>query len=497
MIEVSSVENMKASDKKTIESGTPSLVLMKRAAQGIFDAAKWHGNIAIVAGPGNNGGDGYALAVILKDKGYRPRVYSIGDKLTLDAKYYYDECQKNGIEIREYKRDDNFCGYSVVVDCIFGIGFKGEPQGLYLDAIEKINSSGAYVVSADINSGLNGDNGLCVNAVKSDVTVAIGSYKTGHFLNMAKDYIKELKRSDIGIQLMEKPYFLAEARDFIEIFPKRLHHSHKGSYGKTVIIGGSIEYSGAVRLAAMGAAALSCGCGLATLAVPRSVAPAVMGQILESTLFMINDENGRMLFDKEILDKALHGATSVVCGSGWGDVKDGVKIISHILQNYAVTLILDADGLNAVSKERAQNILKNTACKVILTPHVKEFSRLTGKEIKDILENPIESAKSFSKEYNVTVLLKGTSTVVTDGEDVIIVDKGTPAMAKGGSGDVLAGMIGGIGAFSKEKPLRIAAAGAYINGRAGELAASEQNEYSVIASDLIKNVNKAVSEIIN
>ncbi len=194
-----SVQKMRESDAYTIANFVPSKELMYRAATGIYSSAKWHGSIAIVCGSGNNAGDGYALACILADNGIKSTLVRVSDKFSDDGKYYYDMATEKGVWESE-NLDLN--GYDIVVDCLLGTGFSGEPRGKYADAIRAINNSGAYVISADINSGLNGDTGESVLAVKSDLTVSIGYYKTGMFLGNAPLLIGDLVNVDIGIVLV-------------------------------------------------------------------------------------------------------------------------------------------------------------------------------------------------------------------------------------------------------------------------------------------------------
>ena len=194
-----SVARMRESDAYTIANLVPSKELMYRAAMGIFNAAKWHGNIAIVCGSGNNAGDGYALSCILADNGIKSTLIRVSDKFSEDGKYYYDMAMSKGVCD---SADLDLSEFDIVVDCLLGTGFSGEPRGNYASAINAINQSGAYVVSADINSGMNGDTGESVLAVKSDLTVSIGYYKTGMFLGNAPTLIGHLVNVDIGIVLI-------------------------------------------------------------------------------------------------------------------------------------------------------------------------------------------------------------------------------------------------------------------------------------------------------
>lgn len=201
--EAISVEKMRESDAYTIANHTGSKVLMYRAAQGIYDSADWKNKkTAIVCGSGNNGGDGYALACILADRGEDVHIYCLSDKFSDDGRYYCTMALEKGVQAYEFNEQTDLSCYDIVADCILGTGFTGTPRGNAALAIEKINSSGAFVISADINSGLNGDTGEAMLAVKSDLTVSIGFYKTGMFLRDAPSLIGDLVNVDIGIVLI-------------------------------------------------------------------------------------------------------------------------------------------------------------------------------------------------------------------------------------------------------------------------------------------------------
>ena len=197
-----SVERMRCSDAYTIEHSVSGEELMHRAAMGVFNAADWRGSIAIVAGGGNNGGDGFALACILTNHGIRPVIYRTSETLTDTARRFYLQAQELGIDMLPFAEGTQLTGYDMIADCIFGTGFRGEVRGLARSAIEAINASGAYVVSVDINSGLDGDTGKAELAVKSDLTVSIGFYKKGMFTCSAKQYIGALVNADIGMTLI-------------------------------------------------------------------------------------------------------------------------------------------------------------------------------------------------------------------------------------------------------------------------------------------------------
>lgn len=207
---VVSVENMRKSDAHTIAKHTTSAELMHRAAQGIFNAVQFTGKVAIVCGSGNNGGDGYALACILCQHSITPTIFRISEKFSKDGLYYYKTALSLGATEESINTPSPFTGYDIIVDCLLGTGFSGEVKGELLNAIQLINTSGSYVISADINSGINGDTGIADVAVNSDLTVSIGAYKTGMFLNDAPYYIGSMVNADIGIHFIEDEYHMID-----------------------------------------------------------------------------------------------------------------------------------------------------------------------------------------------------------------------------------------------------------------------------------------------
>ncbi len=481
MQEVVSVKTMRESDEATIKYKTDSLTLMKRAGEAVYNSYDWAGKTAIVCGSGNNAGDGYVLASLLGDK---CRVYLLCDKFSRDGRHYFEECVKGGVEYSFIDESTDFSDYDTIVDCIFGTGFKGEVTGLVKAVIDKINESGKFVISVDIPSGLNGDTGLGYSVI-SDLTVSIGTIKTGLILNEAKDKIKRLVNCPIGIDIVGEKYYLLNKEDFFGLIPERKNYSHKGTFGYTAIWGGCEEYSGAVKLANLSLSALKAGSGVNRLIVNESIAASVAPYLLESTLFKMPCG-----FDKEKIDEALAGIKCLAIGMGWGKGEEYADILCYILENYGINVIIDADGLNALSKMDL-DILKRTKCNVCLTPHVKEFSRLA--EI-DMSEVDFYKARDFAKEYGVMVLLKGTATTVTDGEDIYFVNVGCPGMATAGSGDVLSGILCGLGGYMG-LDIKSVSLGAYISGRAGEEAQKEENAVSMTASDTVRNIGKVTGEI--
>ena len=493
MIDVLSVENMRESDAATIATKIPSKELMMRAAKGIFDSVKWKGPVAIICGSGNNAGDGYALATLMNDAGIDCSIILLGEKFSEDGRYYFERCQELGSDIKRWNKDIDLSVYRTVVDCILGTGFKGKVREDIRSVIEKINESGAYIVSADINSGLNGDSGIADECVRSDLTISIGSYKAGHFLNMAKDVMKEKVNCDIGIKPVKNPYKLVERADINGWIPERKNFSNKGTYGYTALIGGSKRYSGAIRLAYLAAVAMRSGAGVVKAALPDFLYHDVASHILESTIFPLSDDGAGIRFVEEEISELISNVKTVAFGMGIGVSKETKRLLLYLLKNYKGKLIIDADGLTLLS-DVDKNIIREAECEIVLTPHIKEFSRLTDMSIESILEDPIRYALEYAKDTKTTVLLKGPSTVVTNGNEVYITDKGCPGMATAGSGDVLSGILAAVCAYIPDIA-RAAAAGAYINGLAGEISQGKFGSISMTASDTAANIAGAINSI--
>ena len=494
MITVLSKKSVRESDAAKIASGTPGVELMKRAAEGIAKYVDITKKTAIVCGPGNNGGDGHALAEILCGKGVDCTVFLLSDKFSPDGKYYSDRCAEKGVKTEYCGENTDFSGFDTVVDCIFGTGFKGAPHGTAKTVIEKINESGKYVISADINSGLDSDSGLCDVCVISDLTVSIGFFKPGHFLGMAKDKIKRKVNVDIGLDAGGTICGVLEKEDAAKAVPQRPAYCNKSDFGYIALIGGSKRYGGALKLACMANAAMRSGAGVVKAAAPDFLADRLSGKVLESTVFPLSSDGECIAFNETEIKELIQGVRSVAFGMGAGRGKGVADTLCYLLENFTGTLIIDADGLNALSRVGAEK-LKTAKCKTVLTPHVKEFSRLTGLQIGEILSDPIRHAFDFAKEYASVVLLKGTATVITDGKTVYITDTGCPGMATAGSGDVLSGITAALCGYNKDA--LTAAAAAYINGMAGELAQKKTNCISMIASDTVSSIPDAITKLLN
>ncbi len=274
--------------------------------------------------------------------------------------------------------------------------------------------------------------------------------------------------------------------DIKELFQKRKEDANKGDFGKVGILGGSINYSGAVKLASLSLASLRGGCGLVKVIVPKEIVSSLSPILLEQTLFPYKN--------LEDIKKSIKDLDSLAIGMGWGSNENHLPILKDILENFQGNLVIDADGLNTLVNHI--EILRTSQANIVLTPHLKEFSRLISLSIEEIEKNKIEIAKSFAKENHVILLLKGSTTIVTNGIDVYLINYGTPGMATSGSGDVLSGILAGLLGYLDYNLLSVSAS-AIVNGLAGELAEEKNTDISMIASDTIKCIPAAIKKIRN
>lgn len=487
-----SAAQMRLSDEYTINTlGVPSLTLMERAGRAVAERALAllkeadTKSVLVVCGGGNNGGDGFAAARILAENGISVTVLALSEKLSPDAQKMRE--QYRGKVVFSYSKED----FALIIDCIFGTGLSRDVGGVYAEVIDKINESGGRVLSADIPSGISGDSGLKMGAaVEADETVTIGEYKNGLILSDGRDYSGKITAADIGITVVgNKNTFMVEGADVKALFPKRKSNSNKGTFGRAAIIGGSLAYSGAPFISAL--AALNTGAGYTYLCLPHSVYTHYIGRAPELILCDMGGE-GELVPDGHKMEPLL-SVNSIAIGMGCGVSKTVYSAVKYLLQNYAGTLIIDADGLNSLA-EYGIEALNGARCKVILTPHIKEFSRLTGKSVSDILSSPTEEVRAFSKKYGAVVVLKNNSTVITDGDNCYITASAPPSLAKGGSGDALSGIICALAAMGTS-PVKSAYGGSYLLGAAATAAQRGISEYSVKATDVIASIGRAIYEL--
>ncbi len=488
---------MREADRHTIqEKGMPASVLMGGAGSALADEVKALGNkgkVLCVCGGGNNGGDGLVCARILKSAGFAVDVVCLGEKRSIECEAQQRKWQALGGVI--LTKIPSF-PYVAVVDCLFGTGFHGQTEGEAREAILQINElkeKGARVISADVPSGINGENGLAQGeAVRADITVCIGELKAGVLLHDGIDHAGKVKRADIGIILPRGDYAtLLDDQLAKGYLPIRKKNSHKGSYGRAAIVAGSMEYTGAAFLSA--SACLRSGAGYTALFLPKALIPLYALKAPEILLCPSCEGDG-YAFNEEMLAPLL-AYQSVAYGMGMGVSEEVYKGLAWLIENYEGKLILDADGLNSLAKFGDLSLLQKKKCDLVITPHAKEFSRLSGLTLDEIFQGGLPLAKEFAKTHGCTLLLKGGTSVVTDGERVNLCNRGNSGQAKGGSGDVLAGVIAALLAQGCDG-YAAASLGGYLTGKGAELAAADMGEYSLTASDLISRLGKAFLSVL-
>ncbi len=484
-------ETQKKMEEISIKNQCTERDLIDRAAKGLFSAYDWRSPALIVCGSGNNASDGYALALLLRAARIDCHILCLTEKATEAGKELLAECKAAGIPIFFYDEAFSLSPYEEIVDCMLGIGFSGKLRSPFLEMIAKINASGKPVISADINSGLASDSGQGKDAIRSDLTVTFGERKAGLYLADGRDLVGRVECIDIGLERASFRLALAEAEDFSDLLKARKHNSHKGDYGYVSIFGGSAEYAGAIKLANLALSALRSGCGVSRLILPASLAGSVSPYLLESTLCLLPDKDGHALFDEEKLAAALARQKALAIGMGWGKSPENKKILTWVLEHLEIPLVIDADGLNTLA-ELDEALLASYRGQVILTPHAKEFERLTKIPMGEILQTPLEIATNYAKRTGAILLLKGATTIVTDGENTRLVARGCPGMATAGSGDVLSGILAGLLGYLPPE-LHTVSFGAYLAGVAGELAEAEVGSVSMTSSDTVRKIPQAIS----
>ncbi len=514
-MKVLNASQMREVDRQTIEEvGIPGPVLMENAGREIFRALERRfptlGNekIVIVAGKGNNGGDGLVVARHLANHGAKPLVLLLagGSEVKGDAALNLGIARAAGIDIREIgnagdwrRRRAALRDATVLVDAVFGTGLLRAAEGLYADAIQDINAARAYKIAVDIPSGLSSDGFELIGpAVKADLTVTLGAPKIAHVLPPAEDYVGELVVADIGIprRLLDDPRHkleMAGTAGLLPVFARRKNDTHKGTYGHVLVISGSLGKTGAAVMA--GKAALKTGAGLVTVATPASCLPIVarsMAELMTEPL----EETPEKTIAAGAADRAAalaNGKDVVLIGPGISTHPSTGDFLYKLLPRLRGPAVIDADGLNLLGLR--PEMLARLPRPAILTPHPGEFARLTGLSTAEVLSRRLELAPSFASEHDVYLILKGyrTLTAAPDGR-VFINRTGNPGMATGGSGDVLSGILASLLAQLKD-PLLAAVAGVYVHGLSGDLAARELSEKALVAGDIIRFLPKALKRL--
>lgn len=487
-------QEMKTYDSNTIKHfGVPSLVLMERAALAsvaVIETRITYGNVLIVAGVGNNGGDGIAIGRIFHTKGYEVEIALIGkrEKMSEETKTQERIAKTYGIPFIDRVPEKS---YDVIVDSLFGIGMNRNVEGIYKDAIDAINQMEGFTLSVDMPSGIHTDTGKVLGCgVKADCTVTFGFKKLGLVLYPGAEYAGQVVVSDIGITKesfldCQPKAFGMTKKDVAGCLVPRKKRSNKGSYGRVVIIAGSVNMAGAAYFAGM--AAYRGGAGLVEIVTCEENRTILQERLPAAVLTTYTDNY------MEVLEASMKRATVLVAGPGMGVSQRTEVITQYVLENAKVPVVLDADSVNVLANH--MEWLENTHCPLVLTPHLKEFARLLGKETKDVVVDYIEEAREFAARYNVVLVAKDARTVVAKSDKSYYINEyGNSGMAVGGSGDTLTGLIGALAA-RKNDVFISAAAGVAIHAMAGDKAATSVGEDSLMPEDILDAMPQIFMEL--
>ena len=480
-------KEMKNWEKKAMEKyKVPSLLLMERAAEAVVKeilSGSYHlDKILIACGTGNNGGDGLAIARMLKMNNYQVDVCVVGslDKMSAEAKIQlemYQAISGNFVTAPVYDE------YTMIVDAIFGIGCNREITGIAAEVIEAINKNNGNIIAVDVPSGVSSDTGrICGVAVKAEKTVTFFAEKFGMMVYPGREFCGKVLVADLGIpfQDWEECQAVTYCDEDIEKLPKRRGDSHKGTYGKVLVIAGSEKISGAAYLAAAGAYRI--GAGLVKVYTPKENKIA-MQVLLPEALLETYDDNRPPV---KQLKECMEWADVIVIGPGIGTERTAEKILKYVVSKSSVPVVIDADGINILAKNKTYLMEKHAP--IVLTPHIQEMARLIGESKDKILKNQMEEAELFVKNYEATLVLKSATTVVAKKDEYSYINmSGNSGMATGGSGDVLAGMIGGLIAQGMDS-YEAAKLGVYLHGKAGDAAAKTKSTYSMMATDILDGI---------
>lgn len=534
VLDAASMKNVDSYSINTL--GIPSVVLMERAALSVTEAIESkvkgniHTDIICVCGRGNNGADGLAVARQLYLKGYNVDVYIINSHAsTKEFDIQLNIIKNLGIECIN---SPDFSKYGVIVDALFGNGLSRELAGearIVVDTINKCstsvrsqytqnsdNNGNRLVVAVDIPSGISASTGVVMgSAVNADITVTFGFEKIGHILYPAASYCGKIIRKDIGFAQypdMTRDIFTYDYSDISDMLPLRKPDGNKGTFGKALVIAGSRLYGGAAVLSSRAAARI--GAGLVRTLTHISNRTAVITGNMECIVdtYDTDEECGDFVKNTETLvDKCICWADVVCIGPGLSMEESAVKLVRSVSAKKNIKKLYDADALNIIAQYKieldgsnddvdyeAGGNSGNASYKddmsdknVVVTPHIGEMSRLTGLDIAVIKNNPIDIARTYSREHNCVCVLKDARTIVSDGERVYINMSGNDGMATGGSGDVLSGIITGLMAQGLTT-FEASALGVYIHGCAGDEAALSNGKYSMVAGDIIDNIKNVL-----
>lgn len=492
---------MRRLDNITIEEySISSLQLMRNAAGALKNyidiTYDKEDHIMIVCGPGNNGGDGFALATLLVQAKYQHVVIQCEvtlQQMSQDEKVYANEALRMGITIqrsRDYASlSQVFAQQDVIVDALFGTGLTRNITGDYAQLIDAMNHSNQPILSVDIASGIHSDTGMIMGcAVKASTTITFECAVCGQMIYPGSFYCGTLYIEHIGIpeEVVRRVqcYPIIDEHMVHKLLPQRVQQTHKGSYGKVLLIGGSTAMHGALTLCAK--SILRSGVGTLTLCIPDCIVSILSQKIEESMIMATTSKQG--YFGSSVpqqVRNSLSAYDTIVIGNGMGRNEISDELMQVVLESNK-PCIIDGDGIFACAKQLHR--LKQHQAPIIVTPHPKEMSYLTGLSVDEIKRNPFQVVKQFAKEYHIVVVLKDQYTFLSDGEDILVNVAGNNALAKGGSGDVLCGIISGLFAQSKQA-LSASACGVYVHAKCADVLIEREDANSILPSDIIEELS--------
>ena len=505
---VTSAQIAELDRRATEQYGIPVTKLMDNAGRRVAQVAREllrvrGGPVVVLTGMGNNGGDGLVAARYLAGKGIPVTVLLIGpeSEYTGEAQRTLREARAAGVEVRAPEDTSglraSLASASLIIDALFGTGFRGPARGLAAELIQAADVSKTPILAVDVPSGLNSDTGVPEgSAIRATATVTMGLPKVGLLLYPGAELAGTIYVADIGYPstLTEDPSLrthLVNGEMVRAVIPRRPSESHKGTFGRTLIVAGSVGFTGAPVLASLGA--LRVGAGLVTLAVPRAVYPIVASHVLEAMPVPLEDDRGALAESALARVEELAALSDVVAVGPGLSTTPGVRGVVQGLLRSGKPLVIDADGLNVLAG-RAE-ILREAVAPVVITPHPGELARLLGKETADILNDRLGEARAASARLRCVVVLKSAGSIVAtpDGE-AFITRTGNPGMATGGMGDVLTGAIASL-IGQGAAPVDAAWAGAYLHGLAADVLAGEMGMVGMLASEVAGRLPVAIRRI--
>jgi NAD(P)H-hydrate epimerase len=508
---------MQEMDRRTIEDfGIPGMVLMENAGRGAtrFLMEQFpdieEKTVGVIAGRGNNGGDGFVIARYLKQKGVHVRVYLLakekrvqGDALTNLG--FLKPLDVPLVEIPDeasfLKFKSEMAGMDLWIDAILGTGLKSAVKGYFKTIIEYINGLNKPVFAVDMPSGLNSDTGqLCGAGIQATATATFAFAKTGHMVYPGADCTGKLDIVDIGIPphivaAVKPRHFLITQRLIQSYLFPRPAESHKGTAGHLLVIAGSTGKTGAASMASI--SALRAGAGLVTLAIAESLNPVLESQMLEAMTVPLPESKRGVLGDSafKAIQQELPGKKCLAIGPGIGQAGDTKKLIRRIIPASIVPIVVDADGINNLVGE--VNNLKNAKAPIILTPHPGEMARLLETGISQVQQDRINCARKFAVDYGVHVVLKGARTVIAHPDGRVFVNPtGNTGMASGGMGDVLTGIIAGL-VVQGLTAEAATCAGVYLHGAAADSLAEKMGPIGYLAGDVMNAIPGEIKRVMS